>query len=231
MLRRTRPRRRERAALLLLSLSPHYFYDKDRCAEADRNRASPELLVREVLQPFLEPSALVLDYGCGPGYMAAAVAKRVRAVEALDVSPGVLGRARVLNGARNIVYETPQEALRRDEPVDTAYSFAVVQHLTDDALREALSLLRRRVRAGGTLLLHFAVPDGTWRTEAEWRSDASVKGRARLRFGLHCFGRQDVEPGRLVVEAGFTDPTTRPLEGLTSVDDDISRQRLLVATG
>ena len=231
VLRHTPPRRREQVALFVLSLSPHYFYDKDRRAEAARNRSSRELLVEEVLQPFLDPSALVLDYGCGPGYMAAAVARRVRAVEAVDVSRGVLGCAQVLNGAPNIIYETPQEALKRREPVDAAYSFAVIQHLTGMALHEALSLLRRRVRPGGTLLLHFAVPDGHWRTEDEWRSDTSVKGRARLRFGLHCFGRQDTELCRLVTESGFRNAEARPLEGLTSVNDDIARQSLLIATG
>ncbi|HEV2125522.1 MAG TPA: methyltransferase domain-containing protein [Chloroflexota bacterium] len=222
---------RERIALRVLSLSPHYFYDSDRQAEAERNRTTREGLVRDVLLHYLDSTAIALDYGCGPGYMAAAVAAHVRQVEAVDVSRGVLACARVLNGLPNIAYETPDEAARRKEPVDIAYSFAVVQHLTDSAFRGVLTMLRRRVRTGGTLLIHFPVADEEWRTEGQWRADSSVRGRAKMRFGLNCFGRSEAEMARLVTQAGFRNTRTQPLAELTSADPDVSRQRLLVASG
>ncbi len=217
--------------MFLLSLSPHYFYGRDRRAEAERNRVSRQRLVDDVLLEYLRPSARVLDYGCGPGYMAAAVARYVQEVEAIDVSDGVLQCARVLNGAPNIRYLTPAEAGRRTDPIDVAYSFAVVQHLSDAVLAGTLELLRRRVRPGGALLLHFPQPDDTWRTEDAWRSDASLKGRAKLRFGLHCFGRPDDQLVDMVVAAGFKDACTHALKSRTSVDDDVTHQRLLVARG
>lgn len=222
---------RESIALWLISLSPHYFYDGDRRAEADRNRTSREGLVRDLLMGYLAPTMLVLDYGCGPGYMASAVAPHVRQVEAVDVSHGVLACARVLNCSSNIIYETPFEASQRSEQIDLAYSFAVVQHLTDASLRAALTIVRERLRPGGTLLLHFPAPDGQWRTEDSWRSDRSPKGRAKLRYGLNCFGRGEEQLARLVSEAGFRGVRSNVLANMTSADADISRQRLLVAVG
>ncbi len=231
LLRVAPPIRREELALWLISLSPHYFYDRDRHAEAERNRRSREGLVADVLMEHLDPGFRALDYGCGPGYMANAVAGHVRHLEAVDVSRGVLACARVLNGATNITYETPDEAGRRREPVDVAYSFAVVQHLTDETFRSVLALLRRRVRRGGTLLIHFPLPDDDWRTEGEWTSDTSATGRAKLRFGLNCFGRDEDQVKALVTTAGFDEVRVEPLAGLTSADSDIARQRLLVAAG
>jgi SAM-dependent methyltransferase len=188
-------------------------------------------LVRDILIPYLHPTDLVLDYGCGPGYMAAAVAPFVRRVEAIDISKGVLACAHVLNGASNIDYETPQSAEARDEGVDLAYSFAVIQHLTDEALGRSLALLRRRVRRGGVLLIHFPVPNDKWRTEGEWKADQSITGRAKLRFGLNCFGRTEDQIVDLVVNAGFQRPHTIPLAALTVADPDIAGEWLLIASG
>jgi len=111
----------------------------------------------------------VIDYGCGPGYMARAVAPLVASVEAVDLSPGALACARILNSAPNIVYETVTDFGQRDLSADMAYSFAVVQHLTDEQVRIALSLLHRRLRSNGHLILHFARPDNGFKTASEWQ--------------------------------------------------------------
>lgn len=230
LLRVVPARKREEAALFLLSLSPHYFY-ADRHVEAERNRISREVLVRDLLLEHLDSSMTVLDLGCGPGYMAAAVALQVHAVEAVDVSEGVLACARILNGAHNITYETPAQAIGRPDQVDLVYSFAVVQHLSDAALREVLGLLRKRLRPSGKLLIHFAKPTNGWRTEDKWRSDSTLKARVRLRFGLNCFGRSESSVCDLVSESGFTDPQVMPLTDKTASDDDIASQHLLIAVG
>ena len=57
-------------------MSPHYFYDRNLAAEASRNRQSRQILADRLVVPHLAPDARVLDYGCGPGYLAAAVAAR-----------------------------------------------------------------------------------------------------------------------------------------------------------
>jgi ubiquinone/menaquinone biosynthesis C-methylase UbiE len=46
-------------------------YRANLAAEADRNRQSRQVLAEELIVPRLTPDARVLDYGCGPGYLAA----------------------------------------------------------------------------------------------------------------------------------------------------------------
>jgi SAM-dependent methyltransferase len=223
---------RQRVALRLLSLSPHYFYDGDIRAEAERNRRSRQALVDALIAPHLTSAARVLDYGCGPGYMAHAVADSVEHVDAVDISRGVLACARALNSRQNITYQTPNGLRRRQGMVDLAYSFAVVQHLTNEALVDMLGSLAVKIRPDGVLLLHFAVPgQGGWRTEAEWKTDQSIVGRAKLRYGLNCFGRSVGEMEGLVLSSGFTDVQVRALNGSITVPggDDITQQHWLTA--
>lgn len=224
---------RERVALRLLSMSPHYFYDRDIRREAERNRQSRRALADSLVIPYLTRADHVLDYGCGPGYMAYAVAGMVEHVDAVDISRGVLACAKALNSRSNISYLMPGEFTRCEGTVDLAYSFAVVQHLETQMLADMVSMLARKIRPDGILLLHFAIPGGHggWRTEAQWTADESLVGRAKLRYGLNCFGRSADEMAALVSNAGFVDVVIRPLAGSLTVpgDDDITKQHLLTA--
>jgi cyclopropane fatty-acyl-phospholipid synthase-like methyltransferase len=223
---------RQPVALRVLSLSPHYFYSSDIRAEAERNRQSRQALVEALLAPHLSPGASVIDYGCGPGYMARVVAARVRRVEAIDISPGVLACARVLNGSSNITYCTPAELRDNPHNADLAYSFAVIQHMRTEVLSQMLELLATKLKSGAMLLLHFAVPGPNgWRTEGNWKADRSFTGRMKLRYGLHCFGRSVSEMEALVRETAFTDVAVQHLSGTLQVpgDNDIPQQHLLTA--
>ena len=74
------------------------------------------------------------------------------------------------------------------------------------------------------------MPGEVWRTEAQWLADGSLAGRARLRYGLHCFGRSMTEMVELATRCGFTEVVARPLSGTISVPgDDIPDQHLLTA--
>ena len=223
---------REHVALRLLSLSPHYFYDPDIRAEAERNRLSRQVLADVLIAPHLNKAMRVLDYGCGPGYMSHAVAERVDHVYAVDISRGVLACAKALNGRSNITFLRPAEARQRAEIVDLAYSFAVVQHLRTETLLDVLGLIANRLRPDGGLFLHFAVPGQEgWRTEAEWTADQSMVGRAKLHYGLNCFGRSADEMKALVTSCGFTNVMVQSLSGTIAVpgDDDIIHQHWLTA--
>jgi SAM-dependent methyltransferase len=223
---------REHVALRLLSLSPHYFYDRNIRTEAERNRRSRQALVDILIAPYLKQSVRVLDYGCGPGYMAHAVAESADHVYAVDISRGVLACAKALNGRQNVTFLTPAEIHQEMEMVDLAYSFAVVQHLRTEILLGMLALIAARLRPDGVLLLHFAVPSREgWRTEEEWTADKSIGGRAKLRYGLNCFGRSADEMEVLVSGCGFTDVVVRSLSESISGrgDDDILHQHWLTA--
>lgn len=221
---------RERVALRFLSLSPHYFYDRDLAAESARNRRSRQILADELVVPHLTRGARVLDYGCGPGYLAAAVAGNAAHVTAVDISRGVLACARALNDRPNVTYQTPAEFRAAGGLVDLAYSFAVVQHLRTDVLRQVLGLLAAAIRPGGTLLVHFAVAEHGWRTEDQWLADGSLTGRAKLHYGLNCFGRSAAEMVDLATSSGFTDAAASPLSGAIAIPgEDIADQHLLTA--
>ena len=222
---------RERVALRLLSLSPHYFYDRDIRSEAARNRRSRQILADTLIAPHLTQGAHVLDYGCGPGYLAYSVAGKAAHVTAVDVSRGVLACAKALNARPNITYQTPGDLRGWTGQVDVAYSIAVVQHLRTDLVREVLGTLADKICPRGTLLLHFAVPDEAgWRTEAQWLSDPSRGNQAKLRYGLNCFGRSAGEMADLVADSGFGDISVRALTGtITLPDDDIGTQHWLIA--
>jgi 2-polyprenyl-3-methyl-5-hydroxy-6-metoxy-1,4-benzoquinol methylase len=223
-------RSRESVALRFLALSPHYFYAPDVRAEHGRNRNSRQVLADTLVAPYLTPSARVLDYGCGPGYLAAAVAGQSAHVDAVDISRGVLACARELNGRPNIDYRTPDEFRASGGQVDVAYSFAMVQHLSTQVLEQVLAQLAAAVRPGGVLLLHFATAENGYRTEAQWRADSSLPGRVRLRYGLNCFARTGAELTDLVGRHGFTDAEVRPLSRILSLpDDDIPDEQLLTA--
>jgi SAM-dependent methyltransferase len=231
MLAATPARYRPQVALRLLAWSPHYFQpdEHDRNAAAERNRRTRQVIADDLLGRYLQSDDEVLDAGCGPGYLAVAVAPRVRAVTAVDVSRGVLACARVLNPAPNLEYLTVEEFLRSGRDVDVIYSIAVAQHLTDEVFARALRDWHAALRPGGRLLVHVVVDDPGWRTEAQWRADRGLAGRAKMRFALNCFGRSTEQVRRMVADAGFGELDLVPVSALVDVDDDVARQHLLVA--
>ncbi|MCM3884719.1 bifunctional 2-polyprenyl-6-hydroxyphenol methylase/3-demethylubiquinol 3-O-methyltransferase UbiG [Frankia sp. R82] len=231
LLATTPARYRRRMALRLLSYSPHYFQpgEHDRNAAAERNLRSRQALADDLLGRYLLADDDVLDVGCGPGYLAVAVAPRVHALTAVDVSRGVLACARVLNPAPNLEYLLAEEFHRSGRDVDVVYCIAVVQHLTDEVVAAALRDWHAALRPGGRLLLHVVIDDPAWRTEQQWRAERGLAGRLRLRFALNCFGRSADQVRRLVTEAGFGDLELIPMSTLVDVEDDVTGQHLVVA--
>jgi len=200
--------------------------------EVDRNEHSRRQIVHDVLRRHLKPDYVVLDYGCGPGFMARAVSPHVRKVVACDISPGALACASVLNSAPKIEYFNVSDTAWIREwqgRIDLAYAFAVAQHLSDSMLAEGLRTIRGLLRLGGLALVHVVINAPGWRTEADWVNDHSLQGRLRLRHALHCFSRSTLQVVGLVRNAGFVDPELIPLAELTNVDDDIGKQHLLVS--
>jgi SAM-dependent methyltransferase len=230
---------KRKRALRLLFFSPHYFC-LDRASvwpshkvleqEAERNRSSRQLLAEKIVSRFCKSGDVVLDFGCGPGFLAAAVAPLAGKIYACDISDGVLACARVINPAANVEYmnvaDLPGDLLGR---ADLVYSFAVAQHLSDSILAGALAAMSAVLRTNGTLLLHVVIDSPGWNTEAEWLKDDSLNGRLKMRFGLHCFSRSRQQATGLVAAAGLAVESIQPMCDYLSVDDDLATQHLLIA--
>lgn len=93
----------------------------------------------------------VLEVGCGTGLVLERVASFARRAEGVDLSPGMLAKAR----ARGL---TVQEASATDLPFedasfDVAYSFKVLAHVPE--IDRALAEMARVVRPGGYLVYDF----------------------------------------------------------------------------
>lgn len=232
-------------ALRVLGLSPHYFlpyfnpdydklpYKKFLEAEFERNRKGREKIEREVLGQFLKPADTVLDYGCGPGFLARAVAPNVEKVFALDISRGALECAKILNNAENINYvfalNGEREQIKNDS-LDAIYSFAVIQHVSDEVLQGILEFCFAKLKTGGKIILQIQLEEAGWRTEDEWKNDKTLAGKLKYSQGLHCFARTAEVIQTMVEKAGFKSVEFRNVSEMVAEDfDDICRTQILLA--
>lgn len=117
-------------------------------------------------------AAAVLDVGCGDGFLAARLARRVPRVVAIDIDGPVLGRARArfpdvpVAWCQGDILTHPLET----GSFDAVLSNAMLHHLPDT--RAALRRLSQLVRPGGTLaVVGFARPG--WR-ELPWAATSFV---------------------------------------------------------
>lgn len=244
-LRRVRQEKKRLWALRILSLSPHYFFNEDdpkyrhmsydEFLEAAFQGAveSRQIIFDDILKEYFGKNDAVLDYGCGPGFLARIVAENVRKVFACDISTGALECAQILNPSKDLEYIVADEvglSVIEDGSLDVIYSFAMIQHITDDIFEMVLQNCHRMLKPGGTLLLHIQLMDNSWRTEDEWKSDTSLKGRIKFRYGLHCFARTEEKHRDLVSKHGFVQIEIKPVADLVRKDfDDIWSQSLLIA--
>ena len=242
LLRRAPAHSTRRLALTILSWSPHYFYrraEHEGLSHAEfierefvRNRVTREKIGELILGPHLQPHQVVLDYGCGPGFLVRYVAGRVTTVCGVDISRGVLECARVINDSPNATYLHPADLTAiGDASFDLAYSFAVAQHLTDAVLENVLATIRKKLRPAGRLLLHIVLDREGWRTEEEWRSDVSLTGRLKLKYGLNCFTRSEQRVRAMLAAAGFESIVIRAVRDICPEPfDDVCTQHLVEAS-
>src|SRR5207302_2539489 len=131
---------RQPLARRLLSLSPHYYVYQwtdrypDDCPrgeilrrEHERNAASRAEICDKLVSRFLRPGMAVLDFGCGPGFLAREVSAHVAQVIAAVVSRGGIARAPPPNLADNLRYVANRlsaVSLHCTPSVESLYSFA-----------------------------------------------------------------------------------------------------------
>jgi len=243
LLKLTPASKKEAMALRILSLSPHYFFrDPDRQGsristtrfleiERKRNDDARREICEQILRPYLENNFAVLDYGCGPGFLARHVSRYVDRAFGCDISPGTIACARIINRSENLDYSVVGDGNPdpvKESSLDLIYSFAVIQHISDELFRILLKDFYRWLKPGGRAVLHIVVDDGEWKTEEEWREDGSILGKIKYRYGLHCFGRSGEAVNGMITSAGFVDIKHIALAEICDIDDDIAEQSLFV---
>lgn len=93
----------------------------------------------------------VLEIGCGTGLILERVAAVARTARGIDLSPGMLARARARG--LSVVQASATELPIATESVDVAYSFKVLSHIQD--IETAMREMARVVRPGGWVLAEF----------------------------------------------------------------------------
>lgn len=111
-------------------------------------------LIDELEMGFLRPYATgreVLEVGCGTGLLLETIAGFASRAVGVDLSPGMLERAR----ARNLeVEEASATSLPFDDAsFDVVCSFKVLAHVRE--IQQAMTEMLRVTRPGGTLVLEF----------------------------------------------------------------------------
>lgn len=136
--------------------NPHY--DDSYFAWQSSNGQLNANLERWKFTPFVKPTDVVLDFGCGGGYILAGLACRGR--YGVEVNP----IARI--EAERVLKVYPAVA---DLPADVAFDLVISHHAlehVDNPLRE-LEQLRSRLRPGGRMV--FVVPSEIWPKQRTYR--------------------------------------------------------------
>jgi ArsR family transcriptional regulator len=114
----------------------------------------------EVLGCLVPAQLVVADVGCGTGYLARALGRRVRKVVCVDTSPAMLERAREklagLSAEVDLRVGSMESLPIADGEVDAACAHMVLHHLAD--VREGLSELARVTRPGGRVVCLDLLP-------------------------------------------------------------------------
>ena len=158
-----------------------------------------------------EPSGgTCVEVGCGPGRMTAVLAERFDRVVAVDVSAGMLDRARNAVAAANVDFRLvagDRLDTVEDGVADTLVCYLVLQHLPErHAVLSYLGEFARVLSPAGSAFLQLPVLNAGWRPHA-WRL---VRGAA---VPVMSFLQRDVSAraayrGTRLTEAEQGAPTT-----------------------
>ncbi len=228
-------------ALRVAGISPHYFSRQWSYpagmrrsavlqAEHERMIKSRQTIAENILVRYLKPNMTVLDFGCGPGYLAARAAALAYRVYGADISTGALSCAQRLNPAANLQYlhVSQIDSVIPAGSCDLIFCFAVFQHLARVQIAHSLKEFHRLLRPlSGVALCHLHLSDD--RTpEQIARATSNADGSSAFALRFEYFGSGELQ--RMAIEAGFSNPeivSIRERFGL-ELDDDICDGQMLI---
>jgi 2-polyprenyl-3-methyl-5-hydroxy-6-metoxy-1,4-benzoquinol methylase len=134
-----------------------------------------------VLESLVPASASILDYGCGTGDIAAALAGRGYRVEARDRSAKMIAQARALHAGSGVRFVAPAdvevEVLAGDQSFDAVVCSSVLEYLHD--LPGSLRALAGALKPGGWLIA--TVPNMRHPLRRREASQRTLMGNALVR--------------------------------------------------
>jgi predicted TPR repeat methyltransferase len=115
--------------------------------------ATNEIVTWIVAEGLLPPGASVLDFGCGFGRIAAALAPRCGSVLGVDVSPGMVAQARRRHGATaGLRFITTDGSTVPPGPFDLALLVDCMPYILQAGLAEpTMAAVRSSLRPGGAI--------------------------------------------------------------------------------
>jgi 2-polyprenyl-3-methyl-5-hydroxy-6-metoxy-1,4-benzoquinol methylase len=104
---------------------------------------------------YLSPRNLILDYGCGPGFLLHELLKAGFSAGGADIGVDVIGRnGPPLGSQKNLLgLFAIDDLLQEGRTFDAIFLIEVVEHLYDDALAATLRNCRALLRPGGRLFI------------------------------------------------------------------------------
>lgn len=142
---------------------------------AELQRLSGETLIAMAASQDVKLGQQVLDAGCGTGYFSRCWQAMGKSVTALDLSTGMLERARELRSAERYLPGDIERLPLEDNSVDVSFSNLAVQWC--NALPRALQELVRVTRPGGVVLFSTLAENSLIELSQAWMK---VDGRPHV---------------------------------------------------
>lgn len=230
-------------ALRILAVSPHYFIlqhsdlypesmSRTAILEAEWSRMlhSRRQIYEGILKPYLDRTKTVLDFGCGPGALALLAAGQSKKVIGVDVSRGAIACAKVVAPSENLTFVTingKDLSTIPDGSIDLLYSFAVIQHLSDEQARVFFREFHRVLAPGATALCHVARGENAAREEPA-SADAGSTSVIAKRLKLRMMHRSPAAAASMIADAGFPGADLKPVHAVAEIDDDLRDDYLAI---
>jgi SAM-dependent methyltransferase len=150
-------------------------YAKRLSSELDGKPLDRHLLNR--LAEDVREGGLVADIGCGPGHVARYLSERGVRTIGIDLSPGMIERARLIHPRLEFRVGDMRSLDLPDGALAAIVAFYSLIHIEESEMPATLRELQRGLEPGGALLVAFHVGDQTLHLDELWGHAVSLDFR------------------------------------------------------